>query len=146
MGATLRPAGRGIPPAQGQDARWAWAQQVAADGGLILAGIAGDPDAAWLMNLPQVNALASIWQQQCVVDTDGVWHVRKECLLAGADRILSPHDPEARWSTKRSTTWEGHKFHTTEGCDDDLPHPCRGADLPASAGGDGGVAATVGTP
>jgi hypothetical protein len=107
---------------KGEDARWVWAEQVAADGGLILADIAGDPDAAWLTNLPQVNALASIWQQQCVVDADGVWHVRKECLLAGADRILSPHDPEARWSTKRSTTWEGYKFHTTEGCDDDLPH------------------------
>lgn len=74
---------------KGEDARWAWAERVAADGGLILADIAGDPDAAWLTNLPQVNALASIWQQQC---------------------------------TKRSTTWEGYKFHTTEGCDDDLPH------------------------
>jgi hypothetical protein len=107
---------------KGEDARWAWAGQVAADGGVLLAEIAGDPDAAWLTNLPQVNALASIWAQQCVADADGVWHVRKECLLAGADRILSPHDPEARWSTKRSMTWEGYKFHGTESCDDDLPH------------------------
>jgi transposase len=107
---------------KGEQARWAWAEQVAADGGTLLAEIDGDPDAAWLTNLPQVKALALIWAQQCVVDADGVWHVRKECLLAGADRILSPHDPEARWSTKRSTTWEGYKFHTTEGCDDDLPH------------------------
>jgi transposase len=107
---------------KGEDTRWAWADQVAADGADILADIAGDPDAAWLAHLPQVQALASIWDQQCVADTAGVWHVRKECLLAGADRILSPHDPEARWSTKRATTWEGYKFHGTESCDDDLPH------------------------
>jgi hypothetical protein len=107
---------------RGEDARWAWADQVAADGGILLAEIAGDPDAAWLMNLPQLKALAAIWEQQCVVDAAGVWHVRKECLLAGKDRILSPVDPEARWSTKRSTTWEGYKFHDTETCDDDLPH------------------------
>ena len=106
----------------GEAARWAWADTVAADGADLLAEIAGDPEAGWLVNLPQIKALTAIWQQQCVTDDAGVWRLRKECLLAGADRILSPHDPEARWGVKRSTFWPGYKVHDTETCDDDLPH------------------------
>ena len=105
-----------------EESRWAWADTVAADGAVLLADIAGDPDGAWLANLPQVKALAAIWGQQCVQDGDGVWRLRKECLLAGADRILSPYDPEARWGVKRATTWPGYKAGYTETCDDDLPH------------------------
>lgn len=36
--------------------------------------------------------------------------------------ISSPHDLEARYTTKRSTTWTGYKVHLTESCDDDQPH------------------------
>ena len=106
----------------GEAARWAWADTVAADGAVLLADIDGDPEAAWLSNLPQVRALAAIWAQQCVADGDGVWRLRKECLLAGADRILSPYDPEARWGVKRATAWPGYKVGYTETCDGDLPH------------------------
>lgn len=106
----------------GEAARWEWADTVAADGATLLADIAGDPDGAWLANLPQVKALAAIWEQQCVPDAEGVWRLRKECLLAGAERILSPHDPAARWGTKRATAWPGYKAGYTETCDDDLPH------------------------
>jgi transposase len=107
---------------QAETARQAWADTVAADGAALLADVAGDPDGVWLGNLPQVKALAVIWAQQCVPDGDGVWRLRKECLLAGADRILSPHDPEARWGVKRDTVWPGYKAGYTETCDDDLPH------------------------
>ena len=106
----------------GEVGRWVWADTVAADGAVLLADLDGDPDAAWLSNLPQVKALAAIWAQQCVADGDGVWRLRKECLLAGADRILSPYDPEARWGVKRATVWPGYKVGYTETCDDDLPH------------------------
>jgi transposase len=106
----------------GEAARWVWADTVAADGAGLLADIASDPDATWLANLPQVKALVAIWGQQCVADADGVWRLRKECLLAGAEKILSPHDPEARWGVKRATVWPGYKAGYTETCDDDLPH------------------------
>jgi transposase len=33
-----------------------------------------------------------------------------------------PYDTEARYSTKRSTTWTGYKVHLTETCDDEAPH------------------------
>ena len=33
-----------------------------------------------------------------------------------AIRIDSPHDPEARYGTKRATRWTGYKVHLTETC------------------------------
>lgn len=39
-----------------------------------------------------------------------------------AVRITSPHDPEARFATKRETNWLGYKVHLTESCDADAPH------------------------
>jgi hypothetical protein len=130
LGPRLRPGwvqryGRRIEASRlpkGEASRWAWADAVAADGAVLLADIAGDPDGAWLANLPQVKTLAAIWDQQCVVDSDGVWRLRRECLLAGAERILSPHDPQARWGIKRDTVWPGYKVGYTETCDDDRPH------------------------
>ncbi len=34
---------------------------------------------------------------------------------------MSPYDPEARYSRKRSTEWTGDKTHLTETCDQDAP-------------------------
>lgn len=33
-----------------------------------------------------------------------------------------PYDTDARYSSKRSTTWTGYKVHVTETCDTDAPH------------------------
>lgn len=89
---------------------------------MLLAAVSADPQDAWLANLPQVKALATVWEQQCVQDTGGQWRFRKECLLKGSERVDSPHDLQARWSSKRGTTWTGYKVHLTETCDDDTPH------------------------
>ena len=35
--------------------------------------------------------------------------------------ISSPYDPEARWCTKRETTWVGYRVHLTETCDEEQP-------------------------
>jgi transposase len=35
---------------------------------------------------------------------------------------VSPYEDEARYATKRATSWVGYKVHVTESCDDDLPH------------------------
>jgi transposase len=34
--------------------------------------------------------------------------------------IQSPHDVEARFGVKRTTTWTGYKVHLTETCEEDL--------------------------
>ncbi len=39
------------------------------------------------------------------------------------DRLItSPYDVEARFATKRETSWTGYKVHLSETCDDDTPH------------------------
>ncbi len=35
--------------------------------------------------------------------------------------ICSPYDPEARYSTKRGSSWVGYKVHLTESCDEGAP-------------------------
>jgi transposase len=50
------------------------------------------------------------------------WRTAEEHGLAsGGVGIRSPHDPDARYSDKRSTTWVGYKAHLTETCDEDKP-------------------------
>src|SRR5260370_36248641 len=39
--------------------------------------------------------------------------------VSGAERIVSPYDPEARSSRKRDTVWLGYKSHVTETCEED---------------------------
>jgi transposase len=36
--------------------------------------------------------------------------------------IQSPHDVEARFGVKRTTTWTGYKVHLTETCEEDHPN------------------------
>jgi transposase len=68
--------------------------------------------------------LRQVWVQHYhAPDPDGTvrWradHERPPCAL----RISSPHDPEARYGTKRETSWTGYKVHLTETCDADGPH------------------------
>jgi transposase len=38
-----------------------------------------------------------------------------------AELITSPYDPEARFSTKRGSSWVGYKVHLTESCDEGAP-------------------------
>lgn len=39
-----------------------------------------------------------------------------------AERIQSPYDTQARYSSKGSVNWVGYKVHLTETCDEDSPH------------------------
>lgn len=47
---------------------------------------------------------------------------RPKISLHRAGLLCTPYDPEAHYSTKRSTTWTGYKVHLTESCDDEAPH------------------------
>jgi len=46
----------------------------------------------------------------------------KQELLPSAQRLASPHDPEARYTTKNGLEWVGYKVHVTECCEAQLPH------------------------
>jgi transposase len=102
------------------------ADQIGADGAKLLAAIDTDPVAAWMNTLPEVQVLRLVWQQQYTATASGRLRLKTaEELPPSAERIHSPYDPEARYSTKDTgdtpTRWVGSKTHLTESCDPDLP-------------------------
>ena len=52
----------------------------------------------------------------------GVRFRPKEELPPAAEKVESPYDPEARYSSKRGHSWIGYKVHLTETCEDDQVH------------------------
>lgn len=105
----------------------ALADQIGADGQQLMAAIDADPTAKWMNDLPEVKVLRILWDQQ--YETAGTGRLR---LKAAADlppagqRVHSPHDPEARYSTKGKPgdgdlEWVGSKAHLTDTCDEGLP-------------------------
>ena len=105
-------------------AREALAAQIGADGRQLLQAVAAPDAPAWLRDVPAVEALRQIWVQQYYAPDDAgavAWRGAGDqppCAV----RLDSPHDPEARFGTKRETSWTGYKVHLTETCDADGPH------------------------
>ncbi len=107
---------------KGEAERAAFAVQVGADGYRLL-DLAGDGCApTWLATVPAVAVLRQVWDQQyCRDGKQAAWRDKKD-LPPGTDRLVSPHDCDARCGVKRTTVWDGYKTHYTEACDDDAPH------------------------
>jgi transposase len=107
-----------------ENARRQLAIQIGLDGHLLLDALEADPNLAYVCQAPAIATLRRVWWQQYYTDSSGTqWRTEKEHGLApSAVRIISPHDVEARYSTKREMSWEGYKVHLTESCDQDLPH------------------------
>lgn len=57
--------------------------------------------------------------------------------------IVTPHDPEARFATKRSTSWTGFKLHLTETAFEDAPCIFTDVALVAAASYDGSALAPI---
>lgn len=109
---------------QATTARQALAEQIGADGMRLLTAIDAETNEFdWLREVPALHTLRWVWVQQYQLDAAGVVRWRQgENLPPAARMINSPYDVEARYSTKRSTTWIGDKAHLTETCDPDRPH------------------------
>jgi transposase len=105
-------------------AREALAAQIGADGRHLLQALSTADAPAWLREVPAVEALRQIWVQQYHApdDTGAVARRGAGDQPPCAVRLDSPHDPEARFGTKRETSWTGYKVHLTETCDADAPH------------------------
>jgi transposase len=104
-------------------ARRALAVQIGADGRRLLEAVRAPSAPAWLREIPAVETLRQVWVQHYhAPDDDGTpgWRAEGE-LPPCARRITSPHDPEARFATKRETSWTGYKVHLTEACEPDAP-------------------------
>jgi transposase len=106
-------------PKEGPE-RQQYANQVGADGWMLLQALQAVPTPEWMKTLPAVITLQSIWEQQFEpFEQGGRW--RQESLLPAAQLITSPYDLDARNGKKRSTFWTGYKVHFTQTCDEEAP-------------------------
>ena len=95
--------------------------QVGADGAWLLEGITAEGAPAGLQDLPAVQVLKTVWAQQFrTAEGQVTFHTVKK--YNGFERIQTPHDPEARYSKKRSGEWIGDKVQVTETVDADHPN------------------------
>ncbi|WP_129629117.1 IS1182 family transposase [Candidatus Oscillochloris fontis] len=91
------------------------------DGYALLDAVAAADTPPDLRQNPAVQLLRQIWLQQYYGPHDVRWRSEDD-LPPHAQMIRSPYETEARFATKRQTTWTGYKVHLTETCDDDQPH------------------------
>ncbi len=103
-------------------ARAAHADQVGADGMVVLRAVIAADAPSWLRHLPAVDLLRRIWVQQYQITEDGLCWRDKKNLPPASIRYCSPYDPQARTAVKRETAWNGYKVHLTETCEPDAPH------------------------
>ena len=112
--------------------RLAFAQTVGIDGYHLLEMVYCSTAPSFLKEVPAVEILRQIWVQQYYLENNQVYWREKGNLppvavlsfrnLPPAVAISSPHDAEARYNSKRETTWVGYKVHLTETCDENTPH------------------------
>jgi transposase len=101
--------------------REALAATIGADGVHLLRALDAVTAPPWLRQVPAVATLRRVWQEYFDAP-DGTVHLRRpQDMLPSALTVHSPYDTEARYATKRSTTWTGYRVHLTETCDDDSP-------------------------
>jgi len=99
---------------KGTAERTALAETIGRDGKTLLEQLRQPGAPSGLRDLPALIALQQIWDQQ-YTHRDGQLRWRETAEQPPAnERIVSPIDPEARWSTKRSVDWRGYKVQLTE--------------------------------
>ncbi len=103
--------------------RVALAALIGTDGRALLTAVYAPTAPAWLRELPAVRTRRAVGvQPDAAPDATGAVHWRAEAAWPpSAVLIPSPHDPDARDSTKRDTQWVGDTAHLTETCDADRP-------------------------
>jgi transposase len=102
--------------------RQAMAETIGRDGVQLLSAIYDDSTPDWLRRIPAVDVLRQVWVQQYYQQEGHVhWRLSGNLPPSGC-MIPSPYDTQARYSTKRETSWVGYKAHLTETCDEDSPN------------------------
>lgn len=104
-----------------------------------------DPSApADLWQRPAVQILRQVWVQQYYGPQDVRWRASDD-LPPHAQLIASPYETEARFATKRQTSWTGYKVHLSETCDAELPHLITNVETTAATTNDVCVTDTIHT-
>ena len=110
---------------KGLDARKKLAETIGRDGLHLLALVNRDDAPPELAHLEAIHTLELIWRDQYDVDDPDDPSPRwrgKGTLPPTWQRLVSPHDTEARYGYKNTTGWRGYKVHFTEVCEPDVPH------------------------
>jgi transposase len=105
-----------------QPKRQALAEVLGADGRQLLRWASAASTPAIVQTHPALALLRQVWLQQFYAEEDPIRLRSTDDLPPAALLIGSPHDPDARFSTKRDTSWNGYKVHLTETCDPDRPN------------------------
>ncbi len=106
-------------------AREAYAQTVGQDGFALLDRLESPAIHPRLRKLPKVQTLRQAWKRHYErrVSPEGKspvvrFKTNKE-LPPAAEGFESPYDPEARFRSKRGTSWTGYMVHLSETCEHD---------------------------
>ncbi len=94
---------------------------VGSDGQWLMSRLQDTNTPAELREAPEVQLLATVWEQQFkVVDKQVVF--QEAGPYDGRSQIQTPHDPGARYSKKGAQRWVGDKVQVTETDDEGVPH------------------------
>jgi transposase len=106
-----------------RDEREALALEIGADGFVLLEALDAPDAPAGAHKVPMVQTLRDVWRVHYARGEDGHprWQAGSELPPVG-ERLQSPYDPEAHYSTKRQIEWSGYKVHVTESCDEEAAH------------------------
>jgi len=126
------------------EARRALAEAIAADGYRLLEAVYAPDAPVWVREVPAVQTLRRVWVERYYRDSAGVRERGDEHgRPPSAGMISSPYDPDARYATKRSTSWTGYKVHLSETCDDDLPRLITHVETAPAPAADGDATPTI---
>jgi transposase len=100
--------------------RLALGVQIGKDGFQLLEAVFAADAPECLRTVPAVEVLRQVWLQQYYGPKRIKWRQQSDSPPT-AQVICSPYDTEARYGTKRDTTWIGYKVHLSETCDEDSP-------------------------
>ena len=105
-----------------QEEREALALAVGADGFLLLDALDAPEAPAAAREVPMVQTLRDVWRVHYAREGDGPprWRAGTELPPVG-ERLQSPYDPEAHYSTS-GRLMVRYKVHVTETCDADAAH------------------------
>lgn len=113
---------------QSNENRTAYAQTVGEDGFMLLDLLQGaDAPAQW-DRLPRIEALRLVWERHydrsigAGPEGHQIRFKTNRELPPAAAGIESPYDVEARFRSRRSTTWVGYQVHLSETCEEDGVH------------------------
>ena len=108
---------------RGTEARTIMALTIGCDGMRILEEIYDNPNTPlWLREIPAIETLRITWIHQYWIDNGELHWRNHQDLPPSGLRSNSPYDTEARYGSKRHTTWIGYKVHLTETCDKNQIH------------------------